>query len=253
MFASIWRFRSALGRIYISAERKGCWFSFLKRRAAYLFISCCRLDLRAKREENKMCRFGWWTPFKTILLWPAVSLALQPVLSVWMEGDCFSSGLWGQGDGEMINESQKCCSRWTVNATGLRTRSENVTLRYMQAVCPKAESSSPALSQPESSRRSWWSCSRYFMACQKRPCEKRHTDLSSSLFQLFAHLCPWKQSPERCHILFWACSNRFTSSGPLGNLSDVCHWSWRCKLAATEKILVFLRLKVMFCQPWLQL
>lgn len=119
-----------------------------------------------------------------------------------MEGDCFSSGLWGQGDGEMINESQKCCSRWTVNATGLRTRSENVTLRYMQAVCPKAGSSSPALSQPESSRRSWWSCSRYFMACQKKPCEKRHTDLSSSLFQLFAHLCPWKtESREVPHPL----------------------------------------------------
>lgn len=38
--------------------------------------------------------------------------------------------------------SQKCCSGCTVSATGLQSRSENVTTGYVQAASPEAGSSS---------------------------------------------------------------------------------------------------------------
>lgn len=260
-----------------------------------LFISCCQLDLRAKREEDKLCKFGWWTLFKTILPQPAASVALQPVFSVgiggisslltqrrnlsylqqnpsvlssfplqkslcsthlsptrhaalmlpspllllpphismglqiwdaglsslpfpspplpscdgfipvqlWMlgwhrgwqrEGELVpswqdkpwwqwsNSAVWqvwnqaGRGEGEMINESQKCCSQCTGGATGLWSRSGNLTPWYVQAVSLKAGSSSLALWQPESSQGSWCSHSHYFVTCQRKACGKRHMD-----------------------------------------------------------------------------
>lgn len=82
----------------------------------------------------------------------------------------------GPGEGRMINESQKCCSRCTVSATGLQRRSENVTPRYVRAVSPEARSSNLALCQPESSGGSRRRQSRYFMTRQRKAHGKRQAD-----------------------------------------------------------------------------
>lgn len=110
----------------------------------------------------------------------------------WWRGS--NSDVWqiwsqaGRVEGEMINESQKCCSWCTVSATGLWRRSENLTPQYMQAVSPKAGSSSLAFWQPQSSWGRRHSRSHYFMTCQKKARGKKHTDCPV-LCSSFSDIC----------------------------------------------------------------